>query len=354
VSYALDARDSGSRQAVRLGFTLIIVSLAALFGLAETTRADITRKSIEYAGSSRYYLISIPPNYSLKRRYPLLLVFHGGGGNPGQVLQTSDIVKRAAKEDWILVAPAGSGRLANRLLTWNVGFGFGYALRNHVDDIGFVRYLLRLLKSDYSVDARRIYATGISNGGILCHLLAAELSDQIAAIAPIVATAGGRAREQTQWTVPTIPKQAVSVIAFNGVLDQRVPEQGGWQKKATGHNPVEMWSVRQTIDFWVKHDQCSEMPTLQNNEPKQYRRVTYSACSAGSEVVQYVLLNQGHAWPGGKKGYWRADEPSRLISANELMFAFFKRHPKQTSETYLEHATTCRAAEGKQAKGPPR
>lgn len=339
MSHALDARDTGIRQAFRLGFILIIVSLAALFGLAETARAEITRKSIEYAGSSRHYLISIPPNYSLKRRYPLLLVFHGGGGNPGQVLQTSDIVKRAAKENWILVAPAGSGPFANRLLTWNVGFGFGYAMRNYVDDIGFVGYLLGLLKSNYSIDARRIYATGISNGGILCHLLAAELSDQIAAIAPIVATAGGRAREQTQWTVPRTPKQPVSIIAFNGALDQRVPEQGGWQKKATGHNRVEMWSVKQTIGFWVQHDRCNDTPTVQTNGPKQYRRVTYSACRAGSEVVQYLLLNQGHAWPGGKKGYWRADEPSRLISANELMFAFFKRHPKRAAGTSSEHAT---------------
>ncbi len=313
----------------RHGVILLVLSSAILFGLAEKARADVARNSVVYAGSSRHYLISIPPQYSSERRYPLLLVFHGGGGNPGQVLQTSDIVARAAKENWILVAPAGSGRFADSLLTWNVGFGFGYAMRNHVDDIGFVRHLLGMLKSMYSIDGNRVYATGISNGGILCHLLAAEFSDQIAAIAPIVATAGGRAREQTHWTVPTTPKQPVSVIAFNGALDQRVPEQGGWQKKATGHDPVAMWSVKQTIDFWVQHDRCSQTPTVENNEAKQYRSFTYGACRAGSEVTQYVLLNQGHAWPGGKKGYRRADQPSPLISANELMFAFFKRHPKK-------------------------
>jgi polyhydroxybutyrate depolymerase len=342
VSNGVDTRSSkrpSSTLTARLGFILIVLVSVILFDLAETARADVARKSIEYAGSTRHYLISIPPKYSSEHRYPLLLVFHGGGGNPEQVLQSSDIVARATKENWILVAPGGSGRFANRLLTWNVGFGFGYAMRNHVDDIGFVRYLLEQLKASYSVDANRIYATGISNGGILCHLLAAKLPDQIAAIAPIVATAGGRAREQAQWTVPVTPRQSVSVIAFNGALDQRVPEQGGWQKKATGHDPVEMWSVKQTIDFWVQHDRCSQTPTVENNEARQYRRVSYSACRAGSEVVQYVLLNQGHAWPGGKKGYWRADPPSRLVSANELMFAFFKGHPKQTGGTSSKRAT---------------
>ena len=324
---------------VERGLTLIALASAVLFGFIEAAQADIARHSVEYAGSSRHYLISIPPDYSPERRYPLLLVFHGGGGNPEQVLQSSDIVARAAKEDWILVAPSGSGRFGNRLLTWNVGFGFGYAKRNNIDDIGFVHYLLVQLKSNYSIDVSRVYATGISNGGILCHLLAAELSNQIAAIAPIVATAGGRAGEQTRWTVPTTPKQPVSVIAFNGALDQRVPEEGGWQKKATGHDPVEMWSVKQTIDFWVRHDRCDATPKVENNPAKQYRRTTYSACSARNEVVQYVLLNQGHAWPGGKKGYRRADPPSLLVSANELMFAFFKRHPKQAREASSGGAT---------------
>lgn len=334
MSYGCDTRSGKSPSnnvTARLALVLTVLS-AILFSPTETARADVARNSIEYAGSSRHYLISVPPQYSPEHRYPLLLVFHGGGGNPGQVLQSSDIVARAAKENWILVAPAGSGRFA-RLLTWNVGFGFGYAMRTKVDDIGFVRYLFAVLKSKYSIDANRVYATGISNGGILCHLLAAELSDQIAAIAPLVATAGGRAREQRRWTVPATPKQPVSVIAFNGALDQRVPSDGGWQQKATGHDPVEMWSVKQTIDFWVRHDRCNQAPAVENDEAKRYRRLTYSACAAGSEVVQYLLLNQGHAWPGGKKGYRRADQPSPLVSANELMFAFFKTHPKQAESS---------------------
>lgn len=324
---------------IRHGFILIVLTCAILLGFSETGRADVARKSIEYAGTGRHYLISVPSRYSPNHRHPLLLVFHGGGGNPEQVLKSSDIVEKAEKENWLLVAPAGSGRFARRLLTWNVGFGFGYAMRNRVDDIGFVRHLLQLLKANYSIDANRVYATGISNGGILCHLLAAELSDQIAAIAPIVATAGGRAKEQRLWTIPATPNRAVSVIAFNGALDERVPSEGGWQKRFTGHDPVEMWSVKQTIDFWVRHNRCNETPTVENNEVKQYRRFTHSGCRAGSEVTQYILLNQGHAWPGGKKGYWRADPPSQLVSANDLMFEFFKRHPEKADQNSPEPAT---------------
>lgn len=70
---------------------------------------------------------------------------------------------------------------------------------------------------------------------------------------------------------------------------------------------------------------------MQTNDAKQYQRFTYRSGTDGSEVVQYVLWNQGHAWPGGKKGYWRADEPSRLVAANDLMFEFFKLHPKKAA-----------------------
>jgi polyhydroxybutyrate depolymerase len=312
-------------------YSLVAAALfsSILFGFPRSGVADLARKSFEYAGATRHYLICLPASYPAERFYPLLLLFHGGGGNPDQVLKSSELLRKVEKEDWILVAPAGSGRFAGRLLTWNVGFGFGYAMRNHVDDIGFVRHLIDALKSRYRIDPNRIYATGISNGGILCHLIAARLSDQIAAIAPIVATAGGRAKDQRQWTVPATPDRPVSVIAFNGALDERVPLEGGWQKKAFGNDPVEMWSAKQTIDFWVRNNRCHPSPAAQTNDAKQYRRFTYSSGMEGSEVVQYVLLNQGHAWPGGKKGYRLGDPPSQLVSANDLMFEFFHLHPKK-------------------------
>ncbi|MGE5258040.1 MAG: alpha/beta hydrolase family esterase [Hyphomicrobiales bacterium] len=281
---------------------------------------------IRWAGSDRSYLVCLPPDYSVQQHSPLLLVFHGGGGNPGQVLKGSDIVDRAAREGWILVAPAGSGRM-DRFLTWNVGFGFGYAMSANIDDIGFVGRLIEALKAAYRIDPDRIYATGISNGGILCHMLAGHLSDEIAAIAPIVATAGGRPRGKTDWVHPPLPKHAVSVISFNGRQDRSIPLAGGLQQRSWGE-PVEVWSTQQTIDFWVRHDRCRPGPVFERSDAAQYERSVYSGGIEGSEVVQYMLLNQGHAWPGGKKGYLLGDEPTQLLSANSLMFEFFKKHPK--------------------------
>jgi polyhydroxybutyrate depolymerase len=296
---------------------------ALIAGISPVSAAPL-KQSIRWGGAERHYLVSLPPGYSGRAQCALLLVFHGGGGNPEQVLKGSDIVDRAAREGWILVAPAGSGRL-ERFLTWNVGFGFGYAMTAHVDDIGFVDRLIDVLKAAYRIDPDRIYATGISNGGILCHMLAGHLSDRIAAVAPIVATTGGRPKGRADWIHPPVPKHPVSVISFNGRLDRSIPPEGGLQQRSWAE-PVEVWSVQQTIDFWVRHDRCRPDPVTERNDAAQFERSAYSGGIGGSEVVQYVLPNQGHAWPGGRKGYLLGDEPTQLLSANAVMFDFFKSH----------------------------
>ena len=320
-SFNLNALDMRERAVL-----YILFMLALLMGASAALAAPV-EQSIQYAGAKRHYLVSLPPGYSDRTQCPLILVFHGGGGNPEQVLKSTDMADRAAREGWILVAPAGSGRL-NRLLTWNVGFGFGYAMSAGVDDIGFVRRLIEVLQAAYRIDPDRIYATGISNGGILCHMLAGHLSDRIAAIAPIVATAGGRAEGRAQWLHPPDPKHPVAVISFNGALDQSIPLAGGLQQRSWAE-PVEVWSAQQTIDFWVRHNRCKPDPVVERNDAAQFERTTYSGGTGGNEVVQVVLLNQGHAWPGGSKGYRQGDEPTRLVSANDLMFEFFKRHPRR-------------------------
>ena len=104
------------------------------------------------------------------------------------------------------------------MLTWNGGNCCGYAQWNKVDDVGFTRALLDDLAKVVNVDAKRVFATGISNGGIMCYRLASELSDRIAAIAPVAGTMG---------TKTCNPKRPVSVMHFHGTDDKFLPFKGG-------------------------------------------------------------------------------------------------------------------------------
>src|SRR5690349_18796236 len=81
----------------------------------------------------------------------------------------------------IAVHPDGTGAF----LGWNAGDCCGTASASGVDDVGLVGAILDRLETEMCVDTARIYSTGFSNGGFLSHRLGCELSDRIAAIAPV-------------------------------------------------------------------------------------------------------------------------------------------------------------------------
>ncbi|MDG6229485.1 MAG: PHB depolymerase family esterase, partial [Candidatus Thermoplasmatota archaeon] len=152
-------------------------------------------ESIMVDGLERSYSIHIPEGYDGSKPLPLVLVFHGGGGNANNILQTTGFNQKADEEGFLVVYPQGSGRLQNSLLTWNTGFCCGYAVENTIDDVAFIRQLIDHLQRHYPIDTKMIYATGISNGGMMTYLVGAELSDIFAAIAPVAASIGGQATE---------------------------------------------------------------------------------------------------------------------------------------------------------------
>src|SRR5208283_5330998 len=225
--------------------------------------------------------------------------------------------EKADQEGFVVAYPNGSGRLKTRLLTWNSGNCCGYAMDQNVDDVGFIRALIDELVKTRAIDPRRVYVTGMSNGGMMTYRLGCELSDKIAAIAPV---AGALNVEACQ------PANPVSVIIFHGTADEHVLYNGGEPiKKVDRHARVDK-SVSYAVSFWVKHDGCSETP--QRSEKGSVRTDIYGGGKGGAEVVLYTVNGGGHAWPGGQ-AYLLGTEPTREISATDLMWDFFVRHPKK-------------------------
>src|ERR1035438_8717219 len=115
----------------------------------------------------RTYLLHLPPVYDGKRSLPLVIVLHGGGGNAPGAVRVTGCSANADKEGFVRGYPNGSGRLKNRMLTWNSGNCCGYALDSDVDDAGFIRALIDELEKTRAIDPKRVYATGMSNGGMM-------------------------------------------------------------------------------------------------------------------------------------------------------------------------------------------
>jgi polyhydroxybutyrate depolymerase len=180
---------------------------------ATLSPGDTTRTLI-HAGRERSYIVYVPPGYDPARATPVVLVFHGGGGHAENARMMTGFDAVADAAGFIVVYPNGTGRLPDRLLTWNGGRCCGYALEQNVDDVGFVRALLADLGTVVNVDARRIYAAGMSNGAIMSYRLACELADVIAAIGPVAAT---------QNLDACTPARPVPVLHIHGDADKHAP-----------------------------------------------------------------------------------------------------------------------------------
>ena len=284
---------------------------------------------IEHAGRRRTYYLYLPSKWDKTSPLPVVFLFHGGGGGARGALYYYELEKKAEDAGFMLVTPNGTGEGEHALLTWNVAFGFGYAQKNNVDDVGFVNALLDELAGKYPIDPKRIYATGLSNGAIFCHFLAAAPGNRFAAIAPVVGTAGGRDEGEKDWHRPPEPSMPVSVCIVQGLIDEHVPIAGGLQKKSLGA-PKEMWSASQTIDLWVSANGCDKIPATSFDKKMNTTIHHYKNGRDGTEVIAYVIHDMGHAWPGSTRvPRAGSDKPSSTFPGNDIIWEFFRNHPLQ-------------------------
>lgn len=298
---------------MNLVFALLVSSLLAADPLAP---GDHTR-TLQHDGRTRSYIVHVPPKYDPKLPTPLVLAFHGGGSNAKIMVRFCGLNDKADQENFIVVYPDGTGNL--QMLTWNGGNCCGYAMRNKVDDVGFTRLLLDDLASVTNVDAKRVFATGISNGGIMCYRLASELSDRIAAIASVAGTMG---------TAACNPKRPVPIMHFHGSDDNFLPFKGG---KGNGVSGTDFYSVDYSVQAWVKADGCPAEPKVEDLPKKAddgttVQRKIYGPGTEGAEVILFVINGGGHTWPG-RDTIRILGKSTHNISANDLMWEFFKRHP---------------------------
>ena len=325
-------RNRFSKACFRGCFLLIIVLLISVRRWPADEPSQIGRpgpgihtRSLRVGNTERRYRLFIPQSYDGRKATPVVLVFHGGGGDPDGMIKLCGMNAKAEQAGFIAVYPYGTGRFADRLLSFNGGECCGYALDNDVDDVGFVRALLDDLAAAASVDADRIFATGLSNGGIMSHYLASELSDRIAAIAPV----GGPLMLEKPAN-----KRPVSVMQFHGTNDEFAPFEGGFGKGFLGRNGITKFrSVEHTVQSWVQANGCSGKPTVvplpdKANDGMRVTKKSWSGGRDGSEVVLVEIEGGGHTWPGQRPVVARLGESTLDISANDLMWEFFQRHPR--------------------------
>lgn len=275
---------------------------------------------LEVEGRTRTAIVHVPPEYEEKTPTPLVLVLHGAATNAKITVPFTGMNEKADEAGFIAVYPNGTGRPNARLFTWNSGGFVGAQGDRKANDVTFTSALLDELESRLNVDKKRIFATGMSNGGMMCHRLAAELSDRIAAVAPVSGTLG------IQEVKPSRP---VPILHFHGTADTIVPYNG---PKARSALFVSFESVAETIRVWREVDECPEEPKVEDLPDKAddgttVKRMTYGPGKDGAEVVLIEITGGGHTWPGRKTVAKFLGNSTEDISANDLIWEFFEKHP---------------------------
>ena len=241
----------------RLPSVVAILLLASAAAQAAFPKGDSTQ-ALELDGLMRSYLVHVPPQYDGATPVPLVLDFHGLGSNATQQRAISGMTAISNREGFLLVHPDG---LDNR---WNAGI---CCSRADTDDVGFVRAVVAAVSSQASVDASRVYATGLSNGGAMSQRLACDAADLFAAAAPMAFPVPFRPLSQCH------PLRPIPVLTFMGLTDVLVRYDG-----------PSFPSAPATLDFWHDVDACGDTAPDAVVAKGASRCETFTNCADGVEA----------------------------------------------------------------------
>lgn len=290
--------------------------------------------TVSVDGTTRSYVIHVPPGYDGKQALPVVLAFHGLGMNATAMYALTGFTGLADRKGFIAVFPnAAGGR-------WQDGLSSG------TDDVAFVQAMLAKLSRTMSIDTRRVYACGISNGGYFSQLLALSIPDKIAAAGVVASTLtkGGAAAAGQPRAVP--------IVFFLGTDDALLPWGDGRNKdlgklgEALGisalgsiDSPLAkmggLYSVPETIGFWTSHNGAngnaytSREPDKATNDGTKVEKDSYG--SGNNQVLVYRIIGGGHTWPGALQIKAVSDISGNIsqdIDATELLWEFFKNHSR--------------------------
>lgn len=236
-------------------------------------------QTILHDGITREYIRYVPDSYDGSSAVPLMLNFHGFGGNASEYMTWADMRPLAELENFILVYPQGT--LLEGFSHWNAGLDTPEN-KSDADDFGFVGALIDEIASSYNIDQSRIYACGYSNGAFFSYSLACYYSDRIAAIGSV---AGTMMEETFNNCTPLHP---TAMINIHGTSDGVVPYGGG-----EGLKPIDA-----VMAYWINFNNTDTLFVMNsvNDNGTTIEHYVYSRGDNNVSVEQYKIIGGDHVW----------------------------------------------------------
>ncbi len=281
----------------------LFASVVLFCATVSAQEGSMTTDSLRYRGNTYTYHLYRPAN--LPDNAPLVVMFHGYGSRSKP--EKYGLKAVADRHGFAVCYPRGLNDFKGKPC-WNVGYEFHRERKWRRDDVGFACRLAHHLQREYGFSRKNTFATGHSNGGEMCYLLAYLHPEVFAAVAPV----SGLTME---WMYRELSaKKPISLFEIHGTNDKTSlwegdPENsGGWGKYI---------SVPSAIGYWCAVNRCTH--EMSEELPIQRNRVVahkYIGGTDGNEVWLYEIVNGGHSW---------ADKD---LDVGEHIWQFFARHLK--------------------------
>ncbi len=285
----------------------ILFLVAVVFCSHFTAKAQFTE--FEHDGITRQYIYYEPED--LNEQMPLVFVMHGFTGDANSIRNYSEMNQFADQYGFAVCYPRGTIDSSGDRF-WNVGYAFHQ--NETVDDVGFLNELAEYLQLTHGLNPDFTFATGMSNGGEMCYMLACQAYDTFKAVAPVAGMILQDILDECDNSPP------IPLFEIHGSQDNVTPISGdpnnndGW-----GAYP----SIPFTIEYFSDKNECTTVltETLPNTDPSDGSFVVSEKHLDGinnNEVWFYEVVGGGHDWPGA----WGNMD----INAGEEAWLFFQKY----------------------------
>ena len=294
-----------------ISLAIFLLTFTVLFG------QKTIDKTIKHGGLTRSYRLYIPKKYDGSKAVPLLFNLHGFTSNNVQQEFYGDFRPISDTAGFIICHPLGTTTNTGQTF-WNVGF-----FPSPIDDIGFITSLIDTISTTYKINQKKVFSTGMSNGGFMSYYLACSTS-RFAAVASVTGSFTDLMYKTCKPTHPT------PIMEIHGTADGTVPYNG-----MTNFQPIDT-----VLKFWVKYNNCN--PAVVNNVPENPAfpndgasavHYVFSGGKNGSTVEHFKIVNGAHTWPGAgiTIGVTCMD-----ISASKEIWRFFSKYSLTTAVENVE------------------
>ena len=302
----------------------MLIRLIILLSFFHSSLLVSDQRMVIHEGVEREYIIHVPEN--LNQDSPIVFVIHGYTGSAEGIAAYTGMNNIAEREGFIAVYPQGTID-SNGNTFFNVGYEFNDD--SPINDVSFIRELVRSISQEFNLKRKKAFATGMSNGGDMSYLLACTSSDLFKAVAPVAGVLMKGLKDSCELSSPVpifeIHGTADKISLFKGDLNN----EGGWGA---------YYDLPSTIDFFAERYQLTnksvkQMTSKESGADYDIFFERHWSDDLEEEVWMYRIEDGRHVWPGIKLNWWNNPlawfyfgSGNEDINASEEVWAFFKKY----------------------------